>query len=272
MGDDGKVKAVRWTRTYDAAVRAEPEGVIDPWLKTISFWNEDEKLAALHYYAVHPSSYEDSFVTPDFTGLARERRIREDNGVLHLYFTECAGDITAGKYNDGARELREVFTDRVYRAIVESEENTQRCALESWRWSTLPVHLPAREDRDVETSQRALRDETLESGNRSRAAIMLAYHERAAVPIDIGALHLNEDVCIVHLPGESFMEYQLFAQQQRPDAFVAVPSYGDCGPGYICLERSFAEGGYEPSDSFVAGRSEAIMKNAIAEVVKSGSS
>jgi hypothetical protein len=272
MGEDGKVKAVRWTRTLDAAVRAEPEGEIDPWLKTISFWNEDEKLVALHYYAVHPSSYEDSFVTPDFTGLARERRIREDGGVLHLYFTECAGDITAGKYNDGARELREVFTERIHRAMVESEESTRRHALKSWRWSTHPVQLPAREDRDAESSQRALQDESLGSVDRCRAAFMLAYREREAIPVDIGVLHLNDDVCIVHLPGESFMEYQLFAQQRRPDAFVAVPSYGDCGPGYICLEKSFAEGGYEPTDSFVAGRSEAIMKNAIAEVLKSGSS
>src|ERR1043166_944952 len=79
MGTDGKVKAVRWTKTLDPAVRAEPEGLIDPWLKTISFWNADRKLAALHYYAVHPTSYDnDSCITSDFTGLARDRRSAED--------------------------------------------------------------------------------------------------------------------------------------------------------------------------------------------------
>jgi len=46
---------------------------------------------------------------------------------------------------------------------------------------------------------------------------------------------------------ESFIEYQLFAQQQLPGAFVATASYGDGPPGYIPLERSFAEGGYEPT-------------------------
>ena len=64
------------------------------------------------------------------------------------------------------------------------------------------------------------------------------------------------------------MEYQQFAQQQRPEAFVVVPSYGDCGPGYICLERSFEEGGYEPSDSFIAGHSETLLKDVIARVME----
>lgn len=43
----------------DPALRALPEGQIDPWLKTISFWNGEEPLAALSVYACHPVSYRD---------------------------------------------------------------------------------------------------------------------------------------------------------------------------------------------------------------------
>jgi hypothetical protein len=270
MGEDGKVKAVRWTRTKEPEVRAEPEGEIDPWLKTISFWNKDEKLAVLHFYAVHPSSYEDSYVTPDFTGLARERRAAED-GVAHLYFTECAGDITAGKYNDGATELREVFTERIYDALVASEDNAQRHPLRSLEWKTQPLQLPPREDEPVEHLETVLSDESVNTKLRSRAALILAYHERQATPITLAALELQTEggppVTSVHLPGEAFMEYQYFAQQQRPDDFVVVPSYGDCGPGYICLAKSFDEGGYEPKDSFVSGSSEMILKESIQKLL-----
>jgi hypothetical protein len=267
MGDDGKIKAVRWTRTLDAEVRGEPEGLIDPWLKTISFWNGDTKLAALHYYAVHPSSYEDCYVTPDFTGLARERRRAED-GVPHLYFTECAGNITAGKYNDGAHELREVFTERIHRAMVESEHAPQRINADEFEWRTAQVSLPPRDDRP-NSDEKALQDSSLESVYRGQAALVLAYREREQTPITIGALHFGNECSILHLPGESFIEYQLFAQAQRPSALVAVPSYGDCGPGYICMESSFAEGGYEPQDSFVAPESEHVLKQAIVEVMSS---
>lgn len=267
MGEDGKVKAVRWTRTYNSEVRAEPVGLIDPFLKSISFWNEAEKLAVCHYYAVHPTSYEDAWVTPDFTGLARERRSAEDNGIPHFYFTECAGNITAGKYNDGARENREIFTQRLHAAMVNSETSARRVPAGAFEWRSTAVTLPPRADMEETRLQDLAQDTSAADGARLRAAIMLAYLERQNLPIEISALHFGTEASLLHLPGESFMEYQKFAQSLRSSATVAVPSYGDCGPGYICMEQSFAEGGYEPTDSFCAPESELILKCAIAEVM-----
>lgn len=269
MGPDGKVKAVRWTKTKDPAVRAEPEGLIDPWLKTINFWGGDEKLATLHYYAVHPTSYDtDQMVTPDFTGLARERRASEEPNVLRAYFTECAGNITAGKYNDGARENRPVLTDRIYRALVDSEKEAERVRVGEFEWRVVPVTLPPREDETMETLTARLKDPNQSSKSRCQAALQIAYRRRLDKPIPLSRLSFGDDAHILHLPGESFMEYQKFAQSLRPSTWMAVASYGDCGPGYICMENSFAEGGYEPKDSFVSGKCEAIMKQAIRELLK----
>jgi hypothetical protein len=268
LSADGKIKAVRWTKTADPAVRAEPEGLIDPWLKTVSFWNGQRKLAALHYYAVHDTSYDtDAMVTPDFLGLARERRSAED-GAPHIFFQGCAGNVTAGKYNDGARTNRAVLTERVQRALVASEQNVRRAALRDYRWRTEKVHLPPRADMQEEALTAALRDPAKSGVDRIRAALKIAYLRRAQLPIPFTSLEFDGRLCLVHLPGEAFVEYQLFAQEQRPDAFVAVAAYGDCGPGYICLERSHAEGGYEPSDSFCAPQSEARMKAAIAALLQ----
>ena len=61
---------------------------------------------------------------------------------------------------------------------------------------------------------------------------------------------------LLHLPGEPFVDYQLFAQQQNSS-------------GYIPLEKSFAEGGYEPNWAFAAPQSEQQMKAVIAELLKS---
>jgi hypothetical protein len=79
---------------------------------------------------------------------------------------------------------------------------------------------------------------------------------------------LNDRVAIVNLPGETFIEYQLHAQEARADAFVAVAGYGDLGTGYITLEGSSEEGGYEPVDAFVSEKSEKIMRAAIDKVVR----
>ncbi|MHB9024319.1 MAG: hypothetical protein ACYC7E_09110 [Armatimonadota bacterium] len=268
MGENGRVKAIRWTKTKDPAVRAEPEGLIDPFLKTISFWQNDLKLAVLHYYAVHPTSFDgDGLVTPEFVGLARNQRMAEDGGIPHIYFTGCAGNITAGKYNDGNPANRPVLTGRIYDAMMASEKNLRRIALKRWTWRVEPVVLPPREDANETQLEAQMKRPDASVGARSRAALILSYLRRKELPIPITCLHLTSDVCILNLPGEAFIEYQLDAQAQRPAAFVAVASYGDLGPGYITLERSFKEGGYEPTDSFVSGKSEAIMREAIRKVL-----
>jgi hypothetical protein len=64
------------------------------------------------------------------------------------------------------------------------------------------------------------------------------------------------------------IEFQLFTQKQKPNRFVAVAAYGDLAPGYICTEQAFTEGGYEPSASKVAPKSEAILKKAICKLLE----
>ena len=55
------------------------------------------------------------------------------------------------------------------------------------------------------------------------------------------------------LPGESYVEYQLLAQQMRPDSFVVAMGYGECATGYIPTDRHFAGGRQQPA-RLVLGR------------------
>src|SRR5262249_12595373 len=120
---DGKVLAMRGSSCKDAKLRALPEGLIDPWLKTVAFYDRGEKIAACHYYATHPMSYYGhGRVSSDFAGLARKQRQRDEPDCCHLYFTGCAGNIAAGKYNDGSPAVRPVLVRRVYEGIVASEQ------------------------------------------------------------------------------------------------------------------------------------------------------
>ncbi|MCH5375474.1 MAG: hypothetical protein JJ992_16000, partial [Planctomycetes bacterium] len=116
---DGRVVAMRGSSCNNEKLRALPEGLIDPWLKTVAFYENERKVAALHYYATHPMSfYGDGRVSSDFVGLARRLRQQDEPECLHMYFTGCAGNIAAGKYNDGSPEMRPVLMRRVYDGIV----------------------------------------------------------------------------------------------------------------------------------------------------------
>src|SRR5260370_24527641 len=75
MGPDGKVKYVRYSSTKEPKIRAEPEGLIDPFVHLVSFWDGDRPIASLPYYATHPQSYYGKGgVSCDFPGLARRMR------------------------------------------------------------------------------------------------------------------------------------------------------------------------------------------------------
>ena len=101
MGTDGKVKYVRYSSTKDAAIRAEPEGVYDPYVQLLSFWNGDQAVASLTYYATHPQSYYcKGGVSCDFPGIARGLRDKEVPGVMHVHFNG-AGDNGGRKVHDG---------------------------------------------------------------------------------------------------------------------------------------------------------------------------
>jgi hypothetical protein len=268
LGTDGKVRFVRYSATKDPKVRAEPEGLVDPWLKTISFWAATKPLAALHYYATHPMSYYgDGRVTSDFCGLARDQRAGEDEKIFQAYFTGCAGNITAGKYNDGSKANRPILRDRMHSAMKAAWKATVRHRIETWSWRVEPLKLSPRKEKSFteEESKKALADPKAPKARRGNAAFQLSWLSRLARPIDVTCLDLGEAL-VLHLPGEPFIEYQLAAQQMRKDRFVCVAGYGDGGPGYIPTDRAFLEGGYEPTVA-LAAPCEKLLKGVISKVL-----
>ena len=106
---------------------------------------------------------------------------------------------------------------------------------------------------------------------RSEAASELVWLRRcrAGDTIDVACLRLGK-ARVLHLPGELFVEYQLAAQELRPDLFVAMAAYGDYGPGYIGTEVSYGQGGYEtgPRASLVAPSVERVLMDAIKKLLR----
>ncbi len=258
---DGKILG-RMSSCKDPQLQAEPEGRIDPFLKTITLARGDKPLVRLHYYATHPQSfYYDPRASSDVPGFARQR-LEKKEGVFQIYFTGCAGDVAMGKYNDGTRQARDVLTERLYKAMEESVSATRWEPVETIVWKTVSVKLPPRKEPTTEKLQRILEDPKAPILTRINVAAQQAYAERADRPIEIALLQIGP-ARVLHLPGECMIEFQLYAQSLVPDQFLAVAAYGDDGPGYICTEASFKEGGYEPSASKVAPESEHILKEAI---------
>jgi hypothetical protein len=269
LGPDGKVQIVRWSRTTDPAAIEAPEGVIDPDLRMVSFWNESQPVAALTYYATHPQSYYgQGDVTCEFVGIARNQQQQRHGGLPHIHFNGAGGNITAGKYNDGSPENRLTLARRLEAGMEQAWQATRRTPISAndVTWRTVAVALPVAEDLDAERLREVLNDPQADDKQKLMAAKNLIWLLRcqAGEKIELSCLELG-DASLLHMPGELFVEYQLAAQAAAPERFVAMAAYGDYAPGYIGTAASYEQGGYEvgPGVSRVAPQVEALLLEGI---------
>ena len=272
FGPDGKVRAVRYTTCADPELRAEPEGVIDPELSMLSFWNGDKPLAVLSYYACHPQSYyRVGIPSPDFPGIARFIRQQSVPEALHVHFNGAGGNIGAGKYNDGSRENRMELALRLADGMKRAWDGTKKFAVSPGNvgWKVEQVALPVAKHLD---EAKLMAD--VAKGSVPPVAVpaaeRLAFLRRSnsGHEIDLAQLAIG-DVRVLHMPGELFVEYQLAAKQMRPKLKVAMAAYGDYGTFYIGTERAYTEGGYEtePRSSNVAPEVEKVLMQGIRKLL-----
>lgn len=269
-GPEGKIIASRGSSCADAALRDLPEGLIDPQLKTVAFYDGETKVVSCHYYAVHPMSYYgDGRASADFCGLARRARQEQEPDCLHVYFTGCAGNIAAGKYNDGSHAMRPILVQRMLDGIVASEKSLKPQPIGDVAWTTSEF-LPAPDPRwDIDQIRKQIADPKQAVVSRNRPSYTVAWLERcraADTPILLSSLRAG-NVTLLHLPAECFIEYQLAAQKLGAGKFVATAAYGDGGPWYIPTEAAFPQGGYEVSVSWSSNAVESTLMKGIESLV-----
>lgn len=269
---DGSVKFNRYSRTSNPAIRNAPEGLIDPVLRTLSFWDGELAVAAVSAYVVHPMShYGGGAVSADFPGLARSLRQKETPGIFQVYLSGCAGDVTAARYNDGTDASRRALAEELRKAMARAWERTERAPLRGIRTRTSEVQfdLPADGPASVPAMERTLADAKASKSARLMAALGLSWAKRVGrkEAVEVTAVDFGPAQYLL-LPAEAFVEFQLAAQRLRPDQFIVVAGYGECGPGYIPTGSARAEGFVEEHGyCWVAPGAEEKLHGAVAEAL-----
>ncbi|MBY0507225.1 MAG: hypothetical protein K2X03_25140 [Bryobacteraceae bacterium] len=267
LSPDGKFAFQRFTACKGSPYCDAPVGVIDPQLDSISFYNKEKRIVTLSYYATHPMSYYGKGeISADFVGMAR----RQQTESFAIHFTGAAGNIGAGKYNDGAIENRAKLAGRLGEAMAQARAAEKRFLVDTLRWKVVSSPLPLRPEFTEEKILADLENPKLIPRDRASAGRYLAWHRlvKTGRRIDISSLRMGP-VNLIHMPGELFVEYQLAARGLRPSGeTVAMAAYGDYGPMYIGTRKSYREGGYETGIvSRVAPQVEEVLLGAMREVL-----
>ena len=250
------------------AIRALPEGAIDPYLKTITLAQGRKPLVRLHYYATHPQSfYGDNRASSDVPGDAREELERKER-VFQIYFNGCGGDVAMGKYNDGSRKDHGELAERLLAGMEASIAVTKLAPAGPIRWRTHPLLLPPRTDKGFTLSESLAR---MKCRHLCGRAGVLRVPERSLHPAKPTAdrAELAGNRQRAHRASAGRADGLLPAVRARPQAGSI------CGrgriwrwvPGYLCTEKAYREGSYEPSASRVKPESEALVKKAIAALL-----
>jgi hypothetical protein len=274
LGPDGRVALQRQSSGgRNPAARAAPEGTIDPLVRLLTFWNADKPVAVLTWYATHPQSYYGrGSVNWDFVGMARESRGKALPGVPHIHFNGAGGNVAAGKYNDGSKETRPILASRLAAGMRLAWESQKKRPLKAAdiEWKVVPVAMPVRDTLVDHQLLAKITNDKLKDRDRLRAARDITFLRRTVGGhrIPLSCLRLGS-ARVLHMPGELFVEYQLAAQQMRPDDFVAMAAYGDYGTGYIGTEIAYRQGGYETGIvSRVAPRVEGVLIAAMKQLLE----
>lgn len=236
-------------------------GLIDPEVSLVSFWNGDNPVAVLSFYATHPQSYYlTGIANPDFPGIARAMRDLEEPDAFHVHFNGAGGNVAAGKYNDGSHKMRLVLAKRLEKGMRSAWKKTRKQPIESVKWATFPLLLPP-DDGIAELESSIL---SMSRNQLSNSVGRLGWYRRRkqGQAIQVSCLSVN-DVRMLFMPGELFVEYQIAAKKIAPDKFVTVAAYGDYGPFYIGTKKAYESDVYEIRSSPVRAEAEEYIMKAM---------
>jgi hypothetical protein len=84
------------------------------------------------------------------------------------------------------------------------------------------------------------------------------------VPLDVQVFRLADDVALVGLPGEIFVDLGLAIKQASPFPITLVVELCNDAPGYVPTKKAFTEGSYETVNSLVqSGGGEMLVEAAV---------
>ena len=137
-------------------------------------------------------------------------------------------------------------------------------------WRTVNVFLPLAANINERDLRVILENSGASEAEKYGAAEKLAWYRRCRVgkKVTISSLQIG-GTWLVNMPGELFVQYQLWAQQLRPADHICMAAYEEYGPGYIGTRDSYGKGGYEVTElsSGTSPEVEKVLRSAMKQVL-----
>jgi len=275
--DDGSI-AMRYSMCSDTELKKRPEGVFDPYLRTIAFLGTDEQvICALHYYASHPmAAYMRNMVSADVPGVALNyvgKRLGNDNNI---FINGCGGNVTFGKYGFHNKERNFESKEKslnhlgkiLGKAIATNIRNLRTVPFGNINIRSERIELPLRKGVTVDSLAVIAENTKIEFDRKIALRWKKTVQEWDKYGFrEIRTISFGNEITILELFAEMAVEYQLYANSLVPDKFLAVAAYNEASCAYTCTAKMYEEGGYEPTTNYLSPEIEVKLKATIKKLL-----
>jgi neutral ceramidase len=251
-------------------------GPIDPDVGVLLFRSDEggTPLVSLTVFALHLDTVGGTEYAADYPYYLAKRLKREHgDGFVSLFGNGTCGDINhvdvthdrpqkghgeaerigntlAGTVIDGLPKLRAV--EDVQLAVA-----SQTVIADTPQYSTERVEQAKRDMAKIGTRETPFLEQV------ETCRILNIAERGGKLPLEVQAIRIADDVAIVGLPGEVFVELGLEIKRASPFATTLVIELANDDPAYIPTKKAFAEGSYETVNSCVTpGAGEALVEAA----------
>lgn len=278
---DGVAEAIWQPKKIDPS-KERPAGPIDSEVGILVFQNEGKPIASYLNFAMHPTSVGGGVkISADYPGVfSRLVAERHAPGMICLFANGCCGNINHGDYITGRR-----------RSTLELGTALADATTAVWpELKPMSTYKPRIRSEQVTLERRSVSDEQLAKAKNIASRMMT--EKLGTVPMaeavcvlesvakkdqpllaEVQVISFSDDLAIVSLPGEIFVELGLALKKASPFKHTLIAELANGSIGYVPNRDAYPQGNYEiVSARGAAGSGEKLIEVALRLLrdVKSG--
>lgn len=267
---EGVQEAIWQPRTLDPA-KDKPAGPVDPDVGVLVFKSGDKSVASYLNFAMHPTSVGGGLkISADYPGVfTRLVAERHGPGMVCLFANGCCGDINHTDYITGKKRSTQELGTALADAATAAWPNLKKLDAFAPRVKSEQVTLQRRSFDEATVAKAKdiaarMMTENLGTVPMAEAVCILETVAKKDVPLlaEVQVIALSDDLAVVSLPGEIFVELGLAIKKASPFKHTFIAELANGSIGYIPHRNAYPQGNYE----VVSARGEAGSGEKLVEV------
>lgn len=278
--DDG---TVGWNVPKLSPKIVAPAGPIDPDVGVLYIESTAKDVVPLATYvnfAMHADTVGGTKISADFPGsLSRLMSGYKGPQMVTLFANGCCGNLNHCNHwwtdpQRGPREAERIGTV-LTGAVLKTWPNLRPLSTKAphARATLVTLPLPQFSDKEIEESRAVVQrmtDPKIGTVAKAKACCVVDTIARNGVSleVEVQAIVFSEDLAIVALPGEMFVELGLALKKASPFKHTFIAELANGSVGYIPNRSAYAEGNYEVVSSRCAEGSGEMLVDAALQLLR----